>query len=68
MDCRQYSRREEKLILDAHKLLLEHYPNLVLILVPRHPERFGLVELLIQKSDLNYVKRTENKTLSQNTQ
>lgn len=59
---------EEKLILDAHKLLLEHYPNLVLILVPRHPERFGLVELLIQKSDLNYVKRTENKTLSQNTQ
>ncbi|HDV7283367.1 lipid IV(A) 3-deoxy-D-manno-octulosonic acid transferase [Mannheimia haemolytica] len=59
---------EEKLILDAHKLLLEHYPNLVLILVPRHPERFGLVELLIQKSDLNYVKRTENKMLSQNTQ
>lgn len=59
---------EEKLILDTHKLLLQDYPNLVLILVPRHPERFSIVELLIEKSELNYVKRSLNQPLDSNTQ
>ena len=59
---------EEKLILDAHKHLLKQYPNLVLILVPRHPERFGLVELLIKKSGLHYVKRSSHRALKKNTQ
>lgn len=59
---------EEKLILDAHKLLLARYPDLVLILVPRHPERFNLVETLIEKSGLNYVKRSENQPFTANTQ
>ncbi|STV30010.1 3-deoxy-D-manno-octulosonic-acid transferase [Klebsiella pneumoniae] len=31
---------EEQIILQAHKKLLETFPNLLLILVPRHPERF----------------------------
>lgn len=59
---------EEKLILDAHKILLEYYPDLVLILVPRHPERFNLVEMLIEKSELNYIKRSSNKALDKSTQ
>ncbi|MDD0823665.1 lipid IV(A) 3-deoxy-D-manno-octulosonic acid transferase [Mannheimia sp. AT1] len=59
---------EEKLILDTHKLLLEKYPDLLLILVPRHPERFHLVKMLIEKSGLNYVKRSANQPLSSNTQ
>lgn len=59
---------EEKLVLDAHKLLLERYPDLVLILVPRHPERFNLVETLIEKSELNYVKRSLNQPFKPSTQ
>lgn len=59
---------EEKLILDTHKLLLTRYPNLVLILVPRHPERFSSVETLIQKSALNYIKRSDDQPFEQNTQ
>lgn len=59
---------EEKLVLDAHKLLLERYPDLVLILVPRHPERFNLVEELIEKSGLNYVKRSLNQPFKPSTQ
>ena len=31
---------EEELILQAHHLLLKKHPNLLLLLVPRHPERF----------------------------
>ncbi|MDD6910808.1 lipid IV(A) 3-deoxy-D-manno-octulosonic acid transferase [Actinobacillus minor] len=59
---------EEKLILEAHKKLLEKYPNLVLIIVPRHPERFLSVEELIKKSGLNYVKRSSNEPFLPSTQ
>ncbi|MFA9488452.1 MULTISPECIES: lipid IV(A) 3-deoxy-D-manno-octulosonic acid transferase [unclassified Mannheimia] len=58
---------EEKLILEAHQILLNKYPDLVLILVPRHPERFTLVELLVKKSGLEYVKRSEGEPLNQET-
>ncbi|MEG9475979.1 lipid IV(A) 3-deoxy-D-manno-octulosonic acid transferase [Mannheimia indoligenes] len=58
---------EEKLILEAHQILLNKYPDLVLILVPRHPERFKLVELLVKKSGLDYIKRSEHKALNQET-
>lgn len=59
---------EEKLILDTHKLLLAQYPDLALILVPRHPERFRLVEMLIEKSGLSYVKRSLHCPLTSNDQ
>lgn len=59
---------EEKMLLDAHQLLLKNYPDLVLILVPRHPERFEMVEQLLKKSGLNYVKRSENQPLQVETQ
>lgn len=59
---------EEKLLLAAHKQLLTQYPNLVFILVPRHPERFEAVETLIKKSGMTYVKRSENEPLASTTQ
>lgn len=59
---------EEKIILEAHQQLLVHYPNLVLILVPRHPERFQSVEQLLQKMQIPYVKRSENQVVSTDTQ
>lgn len=37
---------EEVLILDAHRQILQTYPDAVLILVPRHPERFDDVARL----------------------
>lgn len=55
------------MILEAHQILLNKYPDLVLILVPRHPERFKLVELLVKKSGLDYIKRSEHKALNQET-
>lgn len=50
---------EEEMILNAHKALLQRFPTLVLILVPRHPERFKLVEKQIIASKLNYVLRSD---------
>ncbi|ELV8726391.1 lipid IV(A) 3-deoxy-D-manno-octulosonic acid transferase [Vibrio fluvialis] len=34
---------EDAILLDAHQALLEHFPQALLILVPRHPERFNSV-------------------------
>jgi 3-deoxy-D-manno-octulosonic-acid transferase len=37
---------EEDIVLDAFKRLRERFPNLLLVLVPRHPERFDAVARL----------------------
>lgn len=49
---------EEELVLQAHRQLLAKHPNLLLILVPRHPQRFPAVRSLIEKSEFEYVART----------
>ncbi|EIJ73493.1 3-deoxy-D-manno-octulosonic acid transferase [Haemophilus parahaemolyticus] len=59
---------EEKIILNAHQELLKKHPDLLLILVPRHPERFNQVEELIQKSGLSYKKRSQFEPLEQTIQ
>ncbi|MBT8092976.1 MAG: lipid IV(A) 3-deoxy-D-manno-octulosonic acid transferase [Gammaproteobacteria bacterium] len=51
---------EEQPVLVAHRRLLEKFPDLLLILVPRHPERFAEVRALIEKSGLAVVSRTDN--------
>jgi len=41
---------EDESILSAHRQLLESHPDALLILVPRHPERFnGMYELAVQQ-------------------
>lgn len=40
---------EEGVILSAHRALREHHPQAVLILAPRHPQRFDEVAQLCQK-------------------
>lgn len=40
---------EEEIILAAHKKLCEVYPSALLILVPRHPNRFDVVAKLSEK-------------------
>ncbi|MGP1939480.1 MAG: lipid IV(A) 3-deoxy-D-manno-octulosonic acid transferase [Arsenophonus sp. ET-DL9-MAG3] len=51
---------EESIILQAHAKLLTQFPNLLLILVPRHPERFKKIKLLTIKAKLRYICRSEN--------
>lgn len=40
---------EDELVLDAFSALLASYPDLLLVLVPRHPERFAPVESLCRR-------------------
>ncbi|MFP3014353.1 MAG: lipid IV(A) 3-deoxy-D-manno-octulosonic acid transferase [Arsenophonus sp.] len=59
---------EELIILEAHNKLLTQFPNLLLILIPRHPERFSKTKELIIKYKLRYVCRSENLMPSTDTQ
>ena len=52
---------EEEIVLDVHRNLLARHPDLVLVLVPRHPERFGPVRDLTEKRGFSLVARTENR-------
>ena len=49
---------EESLFLDVFKQLREEFPQLVCIIVPRHPERFDSVHNLIANTGLSVVRRT----------
>jgi 3-deoxy-D-manno-octulosonic-acid transferase len=49
---------EETLILDALQRLLPDFPNLLLVLVPRHPERFDSVAQLCAGRGLGMLRRS----------
>jgi len=51
---------EEGIILSVYKSLKELFPTLLLVLVPRHPERFDYMARKIQRRGLKCVRRTEN--------
>ena len=52
-------RGEDEILIDAFKDLRERFPGLVMVLAPRHPQRFADVEQLLKQSGLRYIKRTE---------
>jgi 3-deoxy-D-manno-octulosonic-acid transferase len=49
---------EEELVLSAYRELLSTSANLILVLVPRHPERSGEVATLLERLNLPYRRRT----------
>ncbi|ENO1831907.1 lipid IV(A) 3-deoxy-D-manno-octulosonic acid transferase [Vibrio vulnificus] len=59
---------EDEQVLDAHRQVLETHPNALLILVPRHPERFDSVFELCQTQGFETVRRTQANTIANSTQ
>lgn len=49
---------EEEIILDAFESLKKDYPDLNLILAPRHPERFHEAEGILKRRNLHFIRRT----------
>lgn len=49
---------EDELVLAAHAQVLRSQPDALLVLVPRHPERFDHVARLIEGADLSLVRRS----------
>ncbi|MBU1330265.1 MAG: lipid IV(A) 3-deoxy-D-manno-octulosonic acid transferase [Gammaproteobacteria bacterium] len=54
---------EDEIVLAAHRQLLQSYPDALLILVPRHPERFNAVHERIQRSGLSVRRRSTGEPL-----
>jgi len=59
---------EELLVLEAHRTLLQHYRDLLLVLVPRHPERFDGVRELIEREGFELVTRTASQASEPSTE
>jgi 3-deoxy-D-manno-octulosonic-acid transferase len=55
---------EEQIVLAAHRKILARVPNALLLLVPRHPERFVPVASLIDKTGLISVTRSSGRSCS----
>ncbi len=52
---------EEQIVLGAHLKVLNSFPDALLLLVPRHPERFAQVASRIEKSGLSGVARSSGR-------
>ncbi|PNM49328.1 3-deoxy-D-manno-octulosonic acid transferase [Vibrio cholerae] len=58
---------EDEIVLSAHQEILKQHPNALLILVPRHPERFTAVHKLAA-SVFSVQTRSSQQTITSDTQ
>ena len=59
---------EDEIVLAAHRQFLANYPDALLILVPRHPERFNSVFELCQREGFATVRRSSGEPVITQTQ
>ncbi|PHR50356.1 MULTISPECIES: lipid IV(A) 3-deoxy-D-manno-octulosonic acid transferase [Cycloclasticus] len=53
---------EDEIVLDAFSQIKKQLPNSLLVLVPRHPERFNTVAKLCEKRGYTVTRRSEQKS------
>ncbi|MGD8914689.1 MAG: lipid IV(A) 3-deoxy-D-manno-octulosonic acid transferase [Candidatus Thiodiazotropha sp.] len=58
---------EDELILQAHASVRQVLPDALLVLVPRHPERFERVGQLVQEAGFKLLKRTQQQPCEEDT-
>ncbi len=59
---------EDEQILSSHRELLKKKPESLLVLVPRHPQRFEAVDVLCRQQGFDVVRRTSSQSVTANTQ
>jgi 3-deoxy-D-manno-octulosonic-acid transferase len=60
--------REEEQVLYAHKKVQARFPDALLVLIPRHPERFASVRALLHKGGQNFISRTDGSPCTSDTE
>ena len=50
---------EEAMLVEMFRQVLPRYPKAVMVLAPRHPERFDVVAALLETSGLRYQRRSQ---------
>ena len=56
---------EEEQVLDAHREVLGQIPEALLVLVPRHPERFDRVAALVERRGFALARRSAEQSCSE---
>lgn len=56
---------EEELAVRVHRILKSRFPNLLTLVIPRHPERAEQIIKSLQDVKISICRRTQNKTLPQ---
>lgn len=51
--------KEENAVIESFQEVARKFPEAILILAPRHPERTPQIEQLIKQSGFSYIRRTE---------
>ena len=64
----ELAQSEEQIVLDAHKQLLAKEPNALLILVPRHADRFADIAKLLNDNQVNWASRSQQQAITTSTQ
>lgn len=59
---------EEEIVLAAHRQVLDVFPNALLLMVPRHPERFQTVTSLTVKQGFSAVRRSTGDDCTMDTE
>ncbi len=59
---------EEEIVLAAHRQVLDAFPNALLLMVPRHPERFQTVTSLTVKQGFSAVRRSTGDDCTMDTE
>ncbi len=59
---------EEQMALAAFDALRPDHPGQLLVLVPRHPQRFDAVAGLLERSNLRFVRRSSGQPVTDQTQ
>jgi len=53
---------EDEQLLEAHRSVLVRHPDALLIVVPRHPERFDTVADVIERQGFSLARRSQNES------
>jgi 3-deoxy-D-manno-octulosonic-acid transferase len=59
---------EEQQLLAAHRLVIAQRPDALLVLVPRHPNRFDAVRSWLKAEQIEFASRSRNEIVSATTQ
>ncbi|MFK7902388.1 MAG: 3-deoxy-D-manno-octulosonic acid transferase [Nitratireductor sp.] len=57
---------EEEIIARTHLRLMQDFPNLLTVLVPRHPERRDAIVEIIKKTGLSCIQRSTGQSIDKN--
>ncbi|MBU6141219.1 MAG: 3-deoxy-D-manno-octulosonic acid transferase [Proteobacteria bacterium] len=57
---------EEEFVIQAHRELKKHFPDLLTILIPRHPNRAEEIKLLF--GEINFAQRSQNQNIASSTE